>query len=269
MLTSPIAFILGLIQGVGEFLPISSSAHVAMMQIFLDIPSLHRTVEISLHLGTLLAVITYFFRTFWQMLAGLVTLIFKKKLTQEAKWLGQITLATFPAIFLGLGVHTFFPNMGNSFTLVGFMSILMGILLYKTDKIADQTLTLEKLSTKHAFIIGLFQCISLIPGASRLGMTLLGARMLGYTRCDALVFSYWLSVPVVLGALTLNTHKLIKTGTFSIDFPLILGICVAFIVGLSIIHLFIKWLKNYSLGPIMIYRILFGTGLLLYVFMSF
>lgn len=268
MLTLPISFILGLLQGVGEFLPISSSAHLAIAEILLDVPSGHRTLEISLHFGTLLAVIVYFFKTFWQMFLDSFFFLTKKKVTQETKWLGQIILATFPAIISGFALHIFFQNIDASLTLIGVMSIITGIILYKADKKCEQTLELKNLSTKHALFIGFFQCIALIPGASRLGMTLLGARLLGYKRCDALIFSYWLSVPVVLGAVTLNTVKIVKENSFNLNFSLFLGIFTAFIVGLSVIHFFIKWLKDSSLGPLMIYRVLFGISLLLYVFIS-
>jgi len=268
MLTLYTSFLLGLIQGVGEFLPISSSAHLAIAEIFLNISSSHRTLEISLHLGTLLAVVVYFFKTFWKMVADSFLLIGKKQATQETKWLGQIILATLPSIIFGLAVHSFFPNIENTLGLIGIMSILAGLALYTIDKKAKQKLTLTSLTARNALFIGLFQCVALIPGASRLGMTLLGARLLGYKRSDALIFSYWLSVPVVLGAVTLNTFKIIKEKSFDLNLTLVFGIFVSFIIGLSTIHFFIKWLKHSTLGPLMVYRVLFGFCLIVYVLTS-
>lgn len=259
--------ILGAIQGFGEFLPISSSAHVAAFNNFFHLPN-GRSIEITLHFGTLLSVIAYFSKTFWFMALGIVRCSTQRKKNSNNKSLNQlihIIAGTLPAISVGFVIHMLFPSPSEALYLLGFMSIFSGCLLWIVDNTAGKGRRLDDMTVTHALIIGFFQCFALIPGGSRLGTTLLGARFLGYDRASSLIFSYWLSVPVVMGALILNLVKMLKTPEhFETIFSpnIILSITTAFFIGLAVIHILFKWLQKHSFAPFMFYRILFGCVLI-------
>ena len=261
--------ILAFIQGIAEFLPISSSAHLIIFRDLFGIgkdvitENMGLTFDIALHLGTSLAILVFFFKDFWNMFIKGVT---KGPKDKEGKMMWYIIAATIPAALVGvLFEDTIDENIRDKFWLIAVALIVMGIIIYIVDKKMARTRNLEKMTLKDAIIIGCSQIFALIPGFSRSGTTIAAARGLKLDREDAAKFSFYLAEPVVLGAVVLQLIK--------IDFSIIadnlaifgVGILVSFVVGLICIKYLLKYLKKNSFNVFMWYRVAFGLFVLGYL----
>ena len=257
--------ILSIIQGISEFLPISSSAHLIIFRdIFLigkDIISsdIELTFDIALHFGTSLAIIYVFFKDFISM--------FLDSLNKKSILLFYIIIATIPASVAGLLFENFIENMIRSkYIIVSLALIIMGIIIYLSDKYSKEDKNINHLNIKDAILIGLSQTFALIPGFSRSGTTIATARILKLNRQDATKFSFYLSAPIVIGAVLL---KLIKTDFVIIEANLrifLVGILTSFIVGVISIKYLLKFVKNNDFKIFMWYRIILGIIAILYIF---
>ena len=261
--------ILAIIQGIAEFLPISSSAHLIIFRDLFGIGSgtvtgdLGLIFDIALHFGTLLAIAVYFFKDFWNMVISGIT---KGTKTQEGKLFWYIVVATIPAAIVGVLFEDVIEDaIRGNFIIIGSALIVMGIIIYLADKSFKQVKTKEEMTIKDALIIGCSQVFALIPGFSRSGTTIAAARGLKITREDAAKFSFYLSAPVVLGAVVLHlldgeTVKLIgdNLNTFA------LGVGVAFISGLVCIEFLLKYIKKHDFKLFMWYRIVLGIVVIVY-----
>lgn len=254
--------ILGIIQGVAEFLPISSSAHLIIFRDVFGIGSttisedISMLFDIALHFGTLLAIGIYFFKDFLKMLISGFTKGTKEK---EGKMLWYIVAATIPAAIAGVlfedVVEEFFRKQ---FILIALALIFMGILIYFVDKKMPSKKNLDKITLKDAILIGCSQVFALIPGFSRSGTTIAASRALKINKEDAAKFSFYLSAPVVLGSVCLF---LLKDGFAPIMANLslfIIGVLVSFVSGLLCISFLLRYLKKNDFLPFMIYRIILG-----------
>lgn len=255
-------FIFSIIQGITEFLPVSSTAHLIVFGKFLGLHSLGRVTEVIIHAGTLLVVVVYFWRDILSIIQGILSLI-KGRFLPGAKLFFHLCLATLPVVIGGYVLHIAMPNLGRDLPLLGVTSIVAGAILYGADKNVVANKNLNSMTFIDALLIGLLQTLALIPGVSRSGATLIATRLMGYQRTESARFSFLLSIPAILGAITLVTLDLIKENTFPFDQDLILCFGVSFLVGLFILFLFMKWLKKHTLKPLAIYRILFGIFILL------
>lgn len=260
--------ILGIIQGIAEFLPISSSAHLI---IFRDLFGLGRniitedlalTFDIALHFGTLLAIIIYFFKDFWTMFIKGVTKGIKDN---EGKMLWYIIFATIPAAIAGVlfeeQVESF---IRTNFILIGIALIVMGVIIYFVDKHFKENVSLDKMTIKDAILIGCSQVFALIPGFSRSGTTIAAGRTLKLKREDAAKFSFYLSAPIVAGAVAISILKgelSVVTANISI---FIIGILVSFIAGLLCIRFLLNYLKKHDFKIFMWYRVLLGIIVIIY-----
>lgn len=252
--------ILGIIQGIAEFLPISSSAHLIIFRDVFGIGSgisenMAMCLDVALHLGTLLAIGIYFFRDFITMIKTGFTKGIKDK---EGKMLWFLVIATIPAALAGVLFEDIIENaIRTNYILIASALAIMGILIYLADKFSEQTNNLEKMNWKQALIIGCSQVFALIPGFSRSGTTIAAARCLQINREDAAKFSFYLSAPVVLGAVTLN---LLKSETWTIIesnvLVFIVGILVAFLAGLICIEFLLKYLRKHDFKLFMWYRLI-------------
>lgn len=252
--------ILGIVQGIAEFLPISSSAHLIIFRDIFGIgDGIHENValclDIALHLGTLLAIGIYFFKDFIQMIIKGFT---KGIHDKEGKILWFLVFATIPAAIVGVLFEDLIENaIRSNHILIALALAIMGIIIYLADKVSKQTNSIEKMSLKEAVIIGCAQVFALIPGFSRSGTTIAAARTLKLNREDAAKFSFYLSAPVVLGAVTLH---LLKSETWKVIGAnaniFIIGILVAFIAGLLCIEFLLKYLKKHDFKIFMWYRII-------------
>lgn len=259
--------ILGIIQGIAEFLPISSSAHLIIFRDLFGIgtglsENLNLTFDLALHFGTLLSIAVFFFKDFINM----ITKGFTKGIKDdEGKILWYLVIATIPAAIAGLLFEDVIENaIRGNFLIIALALGIMGIIIYMADRIGKTKNSIKKMSIKDAFLIGCSQVFALIPGFSRSGTTIAAGRTLGLNREDAAKFSFFLSAPVVCGALLLELLDktvwsliIANLGTF------ILGIAISFITGLLCIKYLLKYLQKHNFKIFMIYRLILSATILL------
>lgn len=255
--------ILGIVQGVAEFLPISSSAHLIIFRDIFGIGAgmshnMELAFDIALHLGTLLAIGVFFFNDFIKMISKGLTKGVKDK---DGKILWYLIAATIPAAIAGILFEDMIENaIRSNYFIIGLALAIMGIIIYLADKYSKSTKNIEKLTLKDSILIGCSQVFALIPGFSRSGTTIATGRMLGINREDAAKFSFFLSAPVVCGAVAL---KLLDSTTWTIiaanASTFILGIIIAFVIGLLCIKILLKYLDNHNFKIFMIYRLIMAA----------
>ena len=246
--------ILGIVQGVAEFLPISSNAHLIMVEQLLDYHNHNEILNLVFHLGSLLAIITYFFSE----LLGLL---------KKPKMIFNIIAATIPVIIVGYFVHKF--RLINyeyfSIKIIAITLIVFGIILFISDKINHSKILYKDLNIKSSLIIGLFQIISLIPGVSRSGITLTAGRFLGYSRFEAAKFSFFLSIPTTAGACFLGVLDLIKTNNSDLNYIAIIGFITSFLSSYLTIKFFLSFISKFNLNIFIYYRVILGVFILLFL----
>ncbi len=258
--------ILAIIQGIAEFLPISSSAHLIIFRDLFNIGSsiteeITLSFDIALHFGTLLAIGIYFFKDFINMI---IKGFSKSKSDSENKMLWYLVIATIPAAIAGVFLEDIVDSLirGN-FYVIGSALIVMGIIIYVADKKFDSNRAIKDITIIDAIIIGCSQAFALIPGFSRSGTTIATGRILKLDRESAAKFSFYLSAPVVLGAVI---SQLLKDNTISLIFGnidiFLTGILVAFISGLLCISFLLKYLRKNDFKLFMWYRILLGASII-------
>lgn len=262
--------ILGIIQGIAEFLPISSSAHLIIFRDIFGIgaglaENLHLTFDIALHFGTLLAIGIYFFKDFIKMIKNGFT---KGPKSKDGKLMWYLIAATIPAAIVGVLLEDKIDSLlRNNYVLIAIALIVMGIIIFIVDKNSKSEKNLEKMTLKDAVLIGCAQIFALIPGFSRSGTTIAAGRALKLDREDAAKFSFFLSAPVVLGAVIISLFKgetiALITANLSI---FIIGILISFIAGLLCIEFLLKYLKKHDFKLFMWYRILLGIVVLISLF---
>lgn len=256
-------FFLSILQGIAEFLPISSSAHIiAFAEIFHFTPTT-RAIEISLNTVTLVVIALYFRKDLLQMTQA-VLWPFKHAHKEAFHRALKIVIATIPSIIVGYFIHSYFDKHVHILFLMGWMAILFGVFMIVADRFSKTGCKFRRITYFHAFIIGCFQMLALIPGVSRSGATLIGARLLRYDRPDAAHFSFLMAIPVGVGALTLTLKEVILSGYFMWSIDLLMMVAVTFVVGYAALTFFMTWLTRHTLLIWGVYRILFGIFILYY-----
>lgn len=260
--------LLAIIQGISEFLPISSSAHLIIFRDLFGIGSsitseIALNFDIALHFGTLLAIGIYFFKDFMKLIKDGLTKGPKDK-TGKIFW--YLVVATIPAGLAGVLFEDVISEMIRSnFYIIAIALIVMGVIIYWIDKYSKQKKEIRDMSWKDAIIIGCSQVAALIPGFSRSGTTIAAGRALNLKREDAAKFSFYLSAPVVLGAVIV---QLLKGDTISVITaniaPFVIGVLVSFIAGLLCIEFLLKYLKKHDFKIFMWYRVLLGIVVILW-----
>ncbi|WP_318496183.1 undecaprenyl-diphosphate phosphatase [Photobacterium leiognathi] len=259
------AFMLALIQGLTEFLPVSSSAHLILPSEILGWPDQGLAFDVAVHVGTLMAVILYFRKEVVALLGAWLNSIFKREHSAESKLAWMIVIATIPACIFGLVMKDFIEMYLRSAWVIACTTIIFGLLLWWVDKRAKQTDDEYKANWKSVLFIGLAQAAAIIPGTSRSGATMTAALYLGFTREAAARFSFLMSIPIILLAGGYLGLKLV-TGTDPIDFSnLSIGIAVSFISAYACIHVFLKLVTRLGMTPFVIYRLILGIGLFLFL----
>jgi len=245
------AIILGIVQGLTELLPVSSSAHLNLIpQIFnWNIPE---SFDVALHFGTLLAIGLFFFKDWIELLKAGYRKVVKKEDSQEAKMLLYIIIATIPGGIIGFILDKYFEDILSKPIIIAVALIIMGIILYIVDKYSKSEHEYKNLTLKQTFLIGLSQALAFIPGVSRSGVTMTTGRLLGIKREAAAKFSFMLSAPIVLGA---SIYKFLD---FEFSIEAIMGILVSFLVGIVVIKFLLEYLKTKSFKVFAIYRIIVG-----------
>jgi len=263
-----IALVLGVVQGVGEFLPISSSAHLIITRWFFGWDSIINqaggnieiALDVALHLGTLLAVLFYFFNDWLQLAVNGIT---KGITTKEGKMFWYLVVATIPGGVAGLALESFIDRVLRSELLVIAAGLaIMGVVLYYVDKKSAQVVSFHQITFRQATIIGLSQAAALIPGVSRSGITMTTARLLGFNRETAAKFSFLLSTPIIAAAALKHTPTMIN----NIANPLFwVGAVTSALVGLFCIRFMLKYLQSNNFAVFAVYRLVMA-GLIVVVY---
>lgn len=254
--------ILGIVQGLTEFIPVSSSGHLILArQFFSSVSAGDLSVDAVLQLATVLAVLVYFWKDLWQLFVSFLRLLGRKEVVEKEKTLlYSIIIGTIPAVIFGLFLESKMETIFRNAHLVAYALIAGSALMYFAEKYAEQN---RDLTTKKGFVVGLFQCLALVPGVSRSGATISGGLLQGLTRSDATRFSFLLSFPIIFGSGMKKLLGLVKTGEFhTLGFPLLLSFFTAFVVGLISIHYLIKYLKTHSLNVFVVYRIILAIAII-------
>lgn len=247
------AIILGAVQGVSEFLPISSSAHLILMNWFLTEESISIELEVALHFGTFLALLLYFRKYWFSLINSLWRRIrYSEKSYMSSTVFPALVIGSIPAAFFGLlfkdFIESFFYNPSSILLPLAFV----GIALWVSDLYAPEKKKLSSLTLRDAFFIGIFQSLALIPGVSRSGSTIIGGRLLGYNRKESVEFSFILGTPVMFGAALLHAKGIAS----HIDSPIFyFGILVSFFVGYLTIKYFLKFVSKFNFLFFAIYRL--------------
>ena len=256
--------LLALVQGVTEFLPISSSGHLVLLPWLAGWEDQGLTLDVAVHVGTLGAVVAYLWRDIADMLGGLWRALKGKGVNKDARLAFYLVLGTLPIIGAGFVLNTYYPNGLRSIEVIGWATLGFGVLLWLIDRFSVTLRRMEHLGLSDVMIIGVAQCLALIPGTSRSGITMTAGRLLGLERIDCARFSMLLSIPAIVGAGTLKGLELYETGDPVVIGNVLTAAGLAFVSALIAIALMMAWLKRASFTPFVIYRILLG-GLLLAV----
>lgn len=250
---------LGIVQGLTEFLPVSSSGHLNIMPWLFNWDDISESFDLALHAGTLLAILIYFFKDWLALLCGGYKMVVKKEKTAEGRIFWYIIAATIPAGVLGLVLEKVIEkivdgNLNIEMLIIAFALIVMGIILYFTDKKCRSDVEYKNISFKQGFLIGVSQAIAAaIPGVSRSGITMTTARAMGVERESAAKYSFLLSAPIIAAAVLLSITEF----TFSVAF--VAGVLASFLSGILVIKFLMSFLKKGSFKCFAIYRVIFGT----------
>lgn len=257
--------VLALIQGITEFLPISSSGHLILAPTLLGWSDQGVLVDVMTYMGSLLAVIVYFWRDVLGMLHGCLDAM-RGRITREARLVFYILIGTIPIVIVG-GILkvTGLSDQMRSATLVAWNAIIFGILLYLADRFGLMRRTMAEMTWKPAMIIGLAQALSLNPGTSRSGITITAGRALGFVRPEAARFSFLLSIPATAAAGILVIGDAIETGAPITKDAVITG-ALTFLVALATIAFLMRLVRHMSFTPFVIYRLLLGIVLLAMIY---
>lgn len=253
--------VLALVQGITEFLPVSSSGHLVLVPRFTCWPDQGLVIDVAVHVGTLLAVMLYFWRDLWEMLAGLWRVL-KGRSDRHARLAGYIVAATVPVVVAGFLLNHYMPGGIRGIEVIAWTTLGFGILLYVADSIGMTVNRVEHLRMGDAIIIGLAQVLALVPGTSRSGITMTAGRLLGMERPDAARFSMLLSIPAIIGAGSLKGWDLYQSGDLALTMDAALAAGLAFFAALIAIALMMAWLKRAGFTPFVVYRVVLGLFLL-------
>lgn len=257
--------VLAVVQGVTEFLPISSSGHLILVPQIMHWQDQGLVVDVMTHLGTLLAILIYFWRDVWRIARGALEL-FKGKVTDEGRLAIYIILATIPAVAFGVFLKEFgFTDLERNVAVVAWNTILYGILMLIADTVGPQDRTMSNMTLGSALIIGVAQALALIPGTSRSGVTMTAGRFLGFTRPDCARFSFLLGIPAIAGAGIFTVGDALASGE-SITMDAVYCAALTFLAGLAAIAFLMALVKRISFLPFVLYRMALGGFLLVLLY---
>ena len=246
--------VLSMVQGITEFLPISSSAHLILVSKYFNFDNENLILDVSLHIGSLLAIIFYFKKELFNFVSN-------KKLFLK------IILSSVPVMIFGfILIKLNLLDHLRSYKVIGWSTIVFGIFLYFCDRLKVEKTLSKDLNYTTALYIGLFQVLSLIPGVSRSGVTMSGARFFNFSRVDSVKISFLLSIPTLCAASLFGVQKLITENSFYISSLNLLGIFLSFLFSYISIKFLIKFLIKFSLTSFVVYRLILGSIILIYAY---
>lgn len=258
--------ILAIIQGVTEFLPISSSAHLLLPAELFGWISQGLAFDVAVHVGSLLAVIIYMRKELVSMTIDFFAHGFSKQQTANSKLAWAVVVGTLPVIALGFVLKDWIEANARTALVMAATTIGFGLLLWYADASAKLKMHLQSMTMPNALIIGIAQVFALIPGTSRSGVTMTASLFLGFDRESAARFSFLLSIPAILGAGLFSVIELIQQTTPVDWMALLYGAAFSFVSAYLCIYLFLSWISKIGMLPFVIYRLLLGLMLLWFVF---
>ena len=252
------AIILGIVQGIAEFLPISSSAHLIIVPYLLGWEESSLAFDVALHFGTMMAVLVIFFKDWWNLFIGAIKDIKTKKKSTNGKMFWYLIVATVPAALAGLLLDDVIENViRNKIWIIALALAIMGVLIYLGDKWASHHYKKEKkfgdISLKDAIVVGISQAFAVVPGFSRSGTTILTGRLMGISKEAITKFTFLMSVPVICGATILKVSDLVFTK------EVIIGIVSSFAMGVLSIKFLLNYIKKHDFSVFAFYRVLLAV----------
>lgn len=259
--------LVAVIQGVTEFLPVSSSGHLILLPQLTGTQDQGLTIDVAVHVGTLLAVILYFWRDVRIAAIGAIRLAKGKVDTQGAFLALCLIIATIPAVIVGLIIKlTGLDEAMRSVAVIGWTMLIFGLVLYWADKTGDTAKTSDRWTLRDAATMGLAQCLALIPGTSRSGITITAARKLGYAREDAAKLAMLMSIPVIAASGLVLGIDVIGDANWALMRDASIAAAFAFLAALGALTLMMRLLRSVSFTPYVIYRVILGIGLLVWAY---
>ncbi|MBX7535279.1 undecaprenyl-diphosphate phosphatase [Qipengyuania flava] len=257
--------IIAIVQGITEFLPISSSGHLILIPKLTDFPDQGPLIDVAVHVGSLLAIILYFWKDVLGLARGGFASVGLGKDDEQRRLFWFVLIGTIPAVAVGLFIKTGGYLEGfRSTDLVATNLIIFGILLGLADRFGKQTKAYEDMTLRDAILVGCAQALALIPGTSRSGSTMTAARALGYTRVESARFSFLLAIPAVAGAGLLAALDLADATAQMQQDALVTGV-LTFFAALATMMFLMNFLKKASMLVFVIYRVILGSALLLFL----
>jgi len=264
-MTSFQALVLGLIQGLTEFLPISSSAHLSLVPWLFGWQDPGLAFDVALHFGTLIAVIWYFRDEWGKLIAAAVSMLRNRKVqTVEEKRVLFLILATIPGAIGGLLLEEKAETVFRAPVLTASALIVMGVVLWAADRFSRMERQLTGMRWLDALLIGISQVFALLPGVSRSGSTITTGRLLGFDRQSAAVFSFLMSMPIIAAAVVLKVPEVIRTSGFSA--PLVVGVLSAGVSSWLAIAILLRYVSRHSYGIFGLYRVVLGIVVLVILY---
>ncbi len=261
--------VIAVVQGITEFLPISSSGHLILIPALMHWPDQGLPIDVAVHIGTLGAVILYFWREVWGLVKvlrrpiGPIDRVSREGMDRHLFYC--IAVATIPVVFIGAAYAYFdVEEMLRNVYIVAVDSIFWGIVLYIADRYTRGGREMKDLTFPQAFLIGCMQCLALLPGTSRSGITMTGGRFLGLTRVEAANFSFLMSIPAITAAGIVGVHDLIKIGNAQLEHDATFAGAIAFVSGMAAIAFLLNWLKRKGMTAFVVYRVILGVVLLIW-----
>ena len=259
------ALVLGIVQGLAEFLPISSSAHLSLVPYVFGWEDPGLAFDVALHLGTLAAVLWYFRQEWVNLTKAGFEILRTQRVTGDEQWRAvYIVIATIPGAIGGLLLEKYAETVFRAPALTAIALIVMGTMLWAADRFAPQTRPITGLRWTDALLIGVAQVFALIPGVSRSGSTMTAGRALGFDRTSAATFSFLMSMPITAAAAVLKVPEALREG---ITLPIVVGILASAISGWLAISVLLKYVSTKSFGVFAAYRLVLGAAVLALIFM--
>jgi undecaprenyl-diphosphatase len=256
-------FVLAVIQGITEFLPVSSSGHLILLPQLTGIEDQGQAIDVAVHLGTLGAVIVYFWGDVKLALFGIPDMLRGRLDSAGAKLALLLLIATVPVVIVGFVLKlTGLDDALRSIKVIGWAMLVFGIVLYWFDQKGASTKVSDDWSLGDAIKLGLWQAVALIPGTSRSGITITGARALGYTRADGARIAMLMSIPTIIASGVLLGAEVAATANWQVARDGAIGATFAFVAALAALSIMMRLLRSVSFTPYVIYRVLLGIVLL-------
>lgn len=249
--------VLAIVQGLTEFLPVSSSGHLALLPMFMDWPDQGLPMDVAVHIGTMFAACIYFWRDLWAMIVGLGRAV-RGKRDPGARLAFQILLATIPVLGAAYAFEKYVGDSVRQMAVIGWTTLGYGILLFVVDKTCMTIKRVEHASYVDVLLIGCAQILAFVPGTSRSGISMTMARLLGYERPEAARLSMLLSIPTIAAGGVWLVMKIRETENTNLSQDALFGMAMSFVAGLIAIAFMMAWLKRATFTPFVIYRLILG-----------